>query len=163
MLLTHATVSLTRFLLFVECLQEITAEDIARLTARPATQGDADAAASDDSSAGSDAEGSGAGGSGGEAAGPLPAAERAAAATGQAPADAASESSEDEAAAVPQAAAAGHGDADADAAEVAALLREENLEALAEEERDKLTQVGGWWWVGRRMCVSVCAGAHMRR
>ena len=29
-----------------------------------------------------------------------------------------------------------------DAAEVAALLREENLEALGDEDRDKLTQVG---------------------
>lgn len=40
------------------------------------------------------------------------------------------------------AAAGGQGDED-DAEEVAALLREENLEALADEEREKLTQVRG--------------------
>lgn len=148
--------------------QEITAEDIAKLTARPSpAEGEAEGGESEgegstsggSSSGGADAEsqrqqqpeqqqggqgpaateGSDAGQQNGSEQGSAPPAVAARSASEPSGSAAAVEGdSGDEA----EAARGGQGDAD-DAAEVAALLREENLEALADEEREKLTQASG--------------------
>lgn len=147
----------------LNCAQEITAEDIAKLTARPAAADEEAAGASEDS--GSDSDSS----SAGEAEQQQQAQqqqqeqqtegqverglEQQGARHGEACAAAAQGSSEEAAgsggsgADEPGAVDGGAGGAAEgmdDAAEVAALLREENVEALAEEEREKLTQVGCW-------------------
>lgn len=147
-------------------MQEITAEDIAKLTARPATADQEAGNASED-------EGSDSSSSAGEGQQQQhqqeqqqaeqqteQQAEQQAGTVAQGSASVV-EGSGDEAAGSsgsgPDEPGAGAGgeegsaqEAD-DAAEVAALLREENVEALAEEEREKLTQV----WVGEGLGLAV--------
>ncbi|KAI7842328.1 hypothetical protein COHA_003968 [Chlorella ohadii] len=105
--------------------QEITAEDIAKLTARPSTaEGDAEDSGSED-------EGSISSGSGGDGTSAEEQQQQQQQQQQGAPGPAAAEGGDE---------SGQQGDED-DAAEVAALLREENLEALADEEREKLTQL----------------------
>ena len=133
---------------------DLTADDIAKLTARPTAVGEA----GEDSSSESGSEGSSS--SGGETT-EQPAQPAAAAAEGSAA------PAEEEGGAGGEAVAGGVGEEDA--AEVAALLKSENVEELGDEERDKLTQVGrgevcvyGWMqgMAWRGCCASSLHSSH---